>query len=86
MQSAGAVTAACSGSRVYLVDRHPLQIPGGIALLISIQKLLVVAQQLIAYRGGLVVAGEVAHFGENAARKVDVATPPVGFIVALIQH
>ena len=58
----------------------------GIALLIGIQELLVVAQQLVAYGGGLVVAGEVAHVGEDAAGKVDAAAPAVGLIIALIGH
>ena len=55
-----------------------------IALLIRIQELLVVAQQLVANGGCLVVAGEVAHVGKDAACKVDAATPAIGLIVALI--
>lgn len=56
----------------------------GIALLVGIQELLIVAEQLVAYGGGLVVAGEVAHVGEDAASKVDGAAPTIGLVVALI--
>ncbi len=62
-----------------------MQVPRSITLLIRIQELLVVAQQLVAYGGGLVVAGEVAHVGEHVTRKVDVAAPPIGLIVPLIE-
>lgn len=62
------------------------QVPVGVTLLIGIQKLLVVAQELIANGGGLVVAGEVAHVGKNAAGKIDAAAPAVGLIIALIGH
>ena len=62
-----------------------MQVPRSITLLIRIQELLVVAQQLVAYGGGLVVAGEVAHVGEHVTRKVDVAAPPIGLIIPLIQ-
>lgn len=55
-----------------------------IALLIGIQELLVVAQQLIANGGCLVIAGEVPHIRENAASKIDAATPPVGLVIPLI--
>ena len=32
------------------------------------------------------VAGEVAHIGEDVTSKVDVATPAVGLIILLIVH
>ena len=62
-----------------------MQVPRSVTLLICIQELLVVAQQLVAYGGGLVVAGEVAHVGEHMTRKVDVAAPPIGLIIPLIE-
>lgn len=62
-----------------------MQIPRSITLLIGIQELLVVAQQLVSYGGGLVVAGEVAHVGEHVTSKVDVAAPPIGLIIPLIE-
>ena len=57
-----------------------------VALLICVQELLVVAEQLVPDGGCLVVAGEVAHVGEDVTSKVDVATPAVGFIILLIVH
>lgn len=70
----------------YLIQRHALQVPRGIALLILVQELLVVAQELVADGRGLVVGCIVAHVGEDAACKVDVAAPSVGLIVALVTH
>ena len=62
-----------------------MQVPRSITLLVGIQELLVVAQQLVSYGGGLVVAGEVAHVGEYVTGKVDVAAPPIGLIIPLIE-
>lgn len=31
------------------------------------------------------VGGEVAHVGEHVTRKVDVAAPPIGLIIPLVQ-
>ena len=61
-----------------------MQVTRRIALLILIQELLVVAQQLVADGGGLVVGGEVAHVGEDAAGKVNVPAPPLGLILPII--
>ena len=62
-----------------------MQVPRSVTLLVGIQELLVVAQQLVAYGGSLVVGGEVAHVGEHVTRKVDVAAPPIGLIIPLVQ-
>lgn len=32
------------------------------------------------------VAGEVAHVGEHMTGKVDVAAPPIGFVIPLIEN
>ncbi|KAA6423437.1 MAG: hypothetical protein FRX49_06498 [Trebouxia sp. A1-2] len=53
---------------------------------VRLPELLVVAEQLVSYRGGLVVAGEVAHVGEHMTGKVDVAAPPIGFVIPLIEN
>ena len=72
--------------QVYLRFPSGLQIPASIALLVGIQELLVIAEKLVSNRGCFVVAGEVAHVGENVTSKVDVATPPVGLIILLVVH
>lgn len=61
----------------HLILSHALQVTRSIALLILVQELLVVAQELVANGGGLVVGRVVAHVGEDAPRKVDVAAPPI---------
>lgn len=63
-----------------------MQVSRGIALLILIQELPVVAEQLVANGCGLVVGRVVAHVGEDAAGKVDAAAPAIGLIVALVAH
>lgn len=63
-----------------------MQVTRSIALLILIQELLVVAQELVANGCGLVVGRVVAHVGEDASRKVYVAAPPVGLVIALVSH
>lgn len=63
-----------------------MQVTGSIALLILVQELLVVAQKLVANGCGLVVGRVVAHVGEDAPRKVDVAAPPVGLVISLVSH
>ena len=70
----------------HLIHSHALQVTGSVAFLILVQELLVVAQQLVANGCGLVVGRVVAHVGEDAACKVDVAAPSVGLIVALVSH
>ena len=61
-----------------------MQVTRRITLLVLIQELLVVAQQLVADGGGLVVGGEVAHVGEDAACKIDVPAPPLRLIIPLV--